>query len=353
MAGRRRADDRRRGEVVRLAGRPGPRGRARRSSTTTSPGGSQNEIYELRRGDLHCAMRIPPPSAPAPRDEGIVREWRIIEALGGTDVPHTEAIAVCTDQSVLGRTFYLMGFVDGWSPMSTRRQWPAPFDTDLDGTPGAGVPARRGHRPAVAGGLEGQGPRRPRPPGRLPRAAGRPLDRVPGADQGPRAARLRRGRRVAAGAPAARLHPRADARRLPVRQRHVQARRAGAARRDRRLGDGHRRRPQARPGLGRALLAGRHHRRRGPRRRLRRHDRHAVARRAAGALRRASPAARSTTSTTTASSPSGSWPSCSSRATSGAGNDEKLQAFGPIVLDLMQSAADLAESTPYSVLATA
>ena len=80
-------------------------------------------------------MRIPPPSAPAPRDEGIVREWRIIEALDGTDVPHTEAIAVCTDQSVLGRTFYLMGFVDGWSPMSTRRAWPAPFDTDLERAP--------------------------------------------------------------------------------------------------------------------------------------------------------------------------------------------------------------------------
>src|SRR5580704_19245331 len=86
-------------------------------------GGSQNEIFELRRGDLHCALRIPPRSAPATRDEGIVREWRIIEALKGTDVPHTEAIAVCTDQSVLGRTFYLMGFVDGWSPMSTRRAW--------------------------------------------------------------------------------------------------------------------------------------------------------------------------------------------------------------------------------------
>src|SRR5207247_4837385 len=75
-------------------------------------GGSQNEIYELRRGDLHCAMRIPPAAAPADRDKGIVREWRIIEALTGTDVPHTEAIAVCTDHSVLGRTFYLMGFVD-------------------------------------------------------------------------------------------------------------------------------------------------------------------------------------------------------------------------------------------------
>ncbi|HEX3796850.1 MAG TPA: phosphotransferase family protein [Acidimicrobiales bacterium] len=95
-------------------------------------GGSQNEIYELQRGNLHCAMRIPPPSAPASRDDGIVREWRIIEALSGTDVPHTEAIAVCTDQSVLGRTFYLMGFVDGWSPMSMRRQWPDPFDQDLN-----------------------------------------------------------------------------------------------------------------------------------------------------------------------------------------------------------------------------
>ena len=94
-------------------------------------GGSQNEIYQLRRGGLHCAMRIPPPTAPADRDGGIVREWRIIEALNGTDVPHTEAIAVCTDPSVLGRTFYLMGFVDGWSPMATRGQWPAPFDADL------------------------------------------------------------------------------------------------------------------------------------------------------------------------------------------------------------------------------
>lgn len=93
-------------------------------------GGSQNEIYEIRRGDLHCAIRIPPPSAPASRDEGIVREWRIIEALNGTDVPHTEALAVCPDTSVLGRGFYLMGWVEGWSPME-QRGWPAPFSTDL------------------------------------------------------------------------------------------------------------------------------------------------------------------------------------------------------------------------------
>jgi hypothetical protein len=28
-------------------------------------GGTQNEIYEIRRGGLRCAMRIPPPAAPA------------------------------------------------------------------------------------------------------------------------------------------------------------------------------------------------------------------------------------------------------------------------------------------------
>jgi aminoglycoside phosphotransferase (APT) family kinase protein len=99
-------------------------------------GGSQNEIYELRRGDLHCAMRIPPSSAPASRDDGIVREWRITEALDGTDVPHTGAVALCTDPSVLGRTFYLMGFVDGWSPMGLTDGWPAPFDTDFDARKG-------------------------------------------------------------------------------------------------------------------------------------------------------------------------------------------------------------------------
>ena len=93
-------------------------------------GGTQNDIYEIRRGDLHCALRIPPPEAPAPRDDGIMREWRIIDALRGTDVPHTEAIAACDDQTVLGRAFYMMGFVDGWSPMNVD-DWPAPFDIDL------------------------------------------------------------------------------------------------------------------------------------------------------------------------------------------------------------------------------
>ena len=98
-------------------------------------GGSQNEIYEIRRGDLHAALRIPPPAAPDTRDAGIVREWRIIDALDGTDVPHTEAIGLCDDAAVLGRTFYLMGFVDGWSPMGVD-DWPEPFHSDLEARKG-------------------------------------------------------------------------------------------------------------------------------------------------------------------------------------------------------------------------
>jgi aminoglycoside phosphotransferase (APT) family kinase protein len=99
-------------------------------------GGSQNEIYEIRRGELHGAVRIPPPTAPESRDAGILREWRIIEALDGTEVPHTAALGMCSDKSLLGRTFYMMGFVDGWSPMETMGRWPEPFNSDLDARQG-------------------------------------------------------------------------------------------------------------------------------------------------------------------------------------------------------------------------
>jgi aminoglycoside phosphotransferase (APT) family kinase protein len=95
-------------------------------------GGTQNVIYRIRRGEHDCVLRMPPPDAPRDRDKGILREWRIIDALDGTEVPHTAAVGVCPDASVLGRPFYLMGFVHGWSPMDLdQRRWPEPFDSDL------------------------------------------------------------------------------------------------------------------------------------------------------------------------------------------------------------------------------
>lgn len=95
-------------------------------------GGRQNEIFEVRRGDFRAALRRPPAAAPADRDAGILREWRLIEALTGSDVPITDAIAVCADNSVLGRPFYLMELVDGWSVMNIDGWWAQPFDTNIE-----------------------------------------------------------------------------------------------------------------------------------------------------------------------------------------------------------------------------
>lgn len=95
-------------------------------------GGSQNAVYELRRDGLHGVLRIPPPGAPEDRDRGILREWRILSALVGSDVPHTPPLGVCEDSATLGRPFYLMGFVDGWSLEAHGEGWPEPFDTDVE-----------------------------------------------------------------------------------------------------------------------------------------------------------------------------------------------------------------------------
>jgi aminoglycoside phosphotransferase (APT) family kinase protein len=99
-------------------------------------GGASNEIFEVIRGRHRMVLRRPPRVVPAGRNETMLREYRVLHALNGTDVPHPEAIAACDDEGVIGSTFYLMGLVDGWSPMSTGRVWPAPFERDLEARAG-------------------------------------------------------------------------------------------------------------------------------------------------------------------------------------------------------------------------
>jgi aminoglycoside phosphotransferase (APT) family kinase protein len=98
-------------------------------------GGSSNELLELRRGGHAMALRQPPRPVPKGRNETMLREYRVLHALNGTDVPHAGALAVCDDPSVIGACFYIMEVVDGWSPMNTRG-WPAPFDRDLSARSG-------------------------------------------------------------------------------------------------------------------------------------------------------------------------------------------------------------------------
>jgi aminoglycoside phosphotransferase (APT) family kinase protein len=100
-------------------------------------GGASNEIFEVRRGEHRMVLRRPPRVVPKGRNETMLREYRVLHALNGTDVPHPEAIAACEDERVMGSTFYLMGLVDGWSPMNME-YWPAPFDTDLEARAGLG-----------------------------------------------------------------------------------------------------------------------------------------------------------------------------------------------------------------------
>lgn len=94
-------------------------------------GGASNEIFEIVRADARFALRRPPRKVPDGRNETMLREYRIIAALADSDVPHPRAVAVCEDTGLLGATFYLMDFVDGWSPISVD-EWPEPFLSDLD-----------------------------------------------------------------------------------------------------------------------------------------------------------------------------------------------------------------------------
>jgi aminoglycoside phosphotransferase (APT) family kinase protein len=103
-------------------------------AVTAIGGGSQNELYELRRGAVRLVLRGAPRHAPAERSERMMREYQLVRALADSDVPHARVYAGTTDTDVLGTPFYVMDHIDGWSPM--QGGWAPPFDTDLDARAG-------------------------------------------------------------------------------------------------------------------------------------------------------------------------------------------------------------------------
>jgi aminoglycoside phosphotransferase (APT) family kinase protein len=92
-------------------------------------GGQANLTYQISRGATRLVLRRPPSGAPPDRNRAMRREFTLLGALAETDVPHARARGYCDNPTVLGACFYVMDFVDGWSPASLRR-WPAPYDTD-------------------------------------------------------------------------------------------------------------------------------------------------------------------------------------------------------------------------------
>ena len=112
-------------------------GSGERIETSFITGGASNELFDVRRGAHRMALRRPPRIVPEGRNETMLREYRLLAALADTDVPHARAVAVCDDPELMGGCFYLMEYVDGWSPMGGGG-WPAPFDLDLEARRGLG-----------------------------------------------------------------------------------------------------------------------------------------------------------------------------------------------------------------------
>ncbi len=77
-------------------------------------GGRSNLTYRVADlAENTFALRRPPLSGVLPSAHDMRREYRVISALGPTDVPVPETIGLCTDHDVLGADFYVMDFVTG------------------------------------------------------------------------------------------------------------------------------------------------------------------------------------------------------------------------------------------------
>ena len=75
--------------------------------------GQSNEIFQLRRGGGRWLLRRPPRVGNAPGAHSMQREYRVLEALAGSGVPHGRGLLLCADESVMGAPFYVMEWLDG------------------------------------------------------------------------------------------------------------------------------------------------------------------------------------------------------------------------------------------------
>ena len=78
-------------------------------------GGQSNPTYKLVTPTQSYVMRAKPgPVAKLlPSAHAIEREFAVMRGLAGTDVPVAKMYALCEDESVIGRAFYVMEFVPG------------------------------------------------------------------------------------------------------------------------------------------------------------------------------------------------------------------------------------------------
>jgi aminoglycoside phosphotransferase (APT) family kinase protein len=71
-------------------------------------GGRSNLTYLVRGGDRTWVLRRPPLGHVLPTAHDMAREFRVLSALAGTDVPAPRPIALCEDVAVNDAVFYVM-----------------------------------------------------------------------------------------------------------------------------------------------------------------------------------------------------------------------------------------------------
>ncbi|MEV8546527.1 phosphotransferase family protein [Streptomyces sp. NPDC051572] len=76
-------------------------------------GGRSNLTFRLTDGRSRWVLRRPPLGGLTPSAHDMGREYRVVDALQGTDVPVARTVALCEDTTVLGVQFSLVEYVDG------------------------------------------------------------------------------------------------------------------------------------------------------------------------------------------------------------------------------------------------
>jgi len=78
-------------------------------------GGQSNPTFLLGAGNRRYVLRAKPGPAARllPSAHAVEREFRVISALGVSGVPVPRAYCLCEDESVIGRAFYVMEYVEG------------------------------------------------------------------------------------------------------------------------------------------------------------------------------------------------------------------------------------------------
>ncbi len=84
-------------------------------------GGQSNPTFKLITPTKNYVLRAKPgPAAKLlPSAHAVDREYRVLSALHGSDVPVAKTYALCEDENIIGRAFYVMDCVEGrvlWDP---------------------------------------------------------------------------------------------------------------------------------------------------------------------------------------------------------------------------------------------